>query len=408
MSDADTRVTVLSCGSAVLPDRIAAPVSLVIESGLIVDVVTGPRAVGDSERVVDLTEHIAVPGFIDVHVHGLLGADTLDGAGVGAVARIAAALPQFGVTAFAPTSVACSPAALGAFLVEVGALRSGPPTTSARVLPAHLESNFISPDYCGAQPIDAVRLPRRIDPSEPYSGPDVLNVIDDHRADVGTITLAPEIDGGLDLVRELAATGVRVSLGHSGATFDQAQAAFAAGARQATHLFNRMSPLESRSPGLTGAALANDDVAVELIGDGRHVHPAVVRLTVAAKGPARVMAISDGTAGAGLTRGAEARLAGRRITVDDVARLDDGTIAGSVATLDRVFICLVTECGIDLVTAAVMCSTTPARQLGLIGLGVIAPGAVADLTILNPRLEVVQTWIGGHLCWERDVRSGGL
>ena len=399
MSDADARVTVLSCGSAVLPDRIASPVSLVIESGRIVDVVTGPRPVGDSERVIDLTEHIAVPGFIDVHVHGVLGTDTLDGAG--AVARIAAALPQFGVTAFAPTSVACSPPALGAFLVEVGALRSGPPTSSSRVLPAHLESNFISPDYCGAQPRDALRLPRRIDATEPYSGPDVLEVIDDHRADVGTITLAPEIDGGLDLVREMTAAGVRVSLGHSGATFDQAQAAFAAGARLATHLFNRMSPVQSREPGLTGAALANDDVAVELIGDGRHVHPAVVRMAVAAKGSGRVMVITDGTAASGLPRGSNARLAGRRITVEDVAKLDDGTIAGSVATMDRVFVCLITECGIDLVTAATMCATTPARQLGLIGLGVIAPGAVADLAILNPRLEVVQTWIGGHLCWER-------
>jgi N-acetylglucosamine-6-phosphate deacetylase len=398
MTERDARVTVLTCGSAVLPDRIASPVALVIESGRIVDVVTGPRAMGPSEKLVDLTEHIAVPGFIDVHVHGVEGTDTLDGGG--SVSRIAAGLPRFGVTAFAPTSAACSPATLGTFLVEVAALRSGAQGASARVLPAHLESNFLNPHYCGAQPIDALRLPRQIDPSAPYSGPDVLAVIDDHRADVGTLTIAPEIEGGLDLVREIAEAGVRVSLGHSGASFAQAQDAFAAGARQVTHLFNRMSPLQSREPGLTGAALANDDVAVELIGDGRHVHPAVMRMAIAAKSASRVMVITDGTAGSGLPRGSKAMLAGRAITVDDVARLDDGTLAGSVCTMDRVFACLASECGISLVDAAVMCATTPARELGLIGLGVIAPGAVADLTILSSRLEVVQTWIGGRLVYE--------
>jgi N-acetylglucosamine-6-phosphate deacetylase len=398
MSTSEPRVTVLSCGSAVLPDRIASPVSLVLQSGRIADVVTGPRAVGAHERLIDLSGHIAVPGFIDVHVHGALGVDTLGGAG--SIARIAAALPRFGVTAFAPTSVACSPAALGAFLVEVGALRSGPQQASARVLPAHLESNFISPEYCGAQPREALRVPRRIDAGAPYSGPDVLEVVGDHRADVGTITVAPEIDDGLDLVREMAAAGIRVSVGHSGATCEQAQAAFAAGARQVTHLFNRMRPLQSRDPGVAGAALANDDVAVELIGDGRHVHPAMVRVAVAAKGPSRVMVMTDGTAGAGLPRGSQAAFAGRVITVEDVARLEDGTMAGSVATMDRVFACLTTACGIDLVSAAAMCATTPARQHGLIGLGVIAPGAVADLTILGARLDVVQTWIGGSLVFD--------
>ena len=228
---------------------------------------------------------------------------------------------------------------------------------------------------------------------------DILRVIDRRRADVGIVTLAPEIPGGLELTRALVAGGVRVSLGHSGATFEEAQEAIGAGARQATHLFNRMRPLAHRDPGLVGAALASEDLAVEIICDGLHVHPAVMRLAVAAKGPSRTLAISDATAGAGLPAGAKAMLGGQPITVDDVARLDDGTMAGSVLTMDRAFAALVTKCGFDLVQAAEMCATTPARELGLVGHGVIAPGAIADLTVISSRLEVVQTWVGGVRIW---------
>jgi N-acetylglucosamine-6-phosphate deacetylase len=198
------------------------------------------------------------------------------------------------------------------------------------------------------------------------------------------------------LVRQLSASGIRVALGHTGADFDTAQAAIAAGARHATHLFNRMTPFSHRDPGVAGAVLASDDIAAEVICDGWHVHPAAVRLAIAAKSPARVIAISDGTAGSGLGVGATATLGGRTIVVGEVARLQDGTVAGSVATMARAFQTLVNECGIDLVRAAAMCATTPARELGLIGFGVIAPGAAADLTVLDRRLNVIETWIGGE------------
>jgi N-acetylglucosamine-6-phosphate deacetylase len=192
---------------------------------------------------------------------------------------------------------------------------------------------------------------------------------------------------------------VRVSLGHSGATYEETQAAIAAGARHATHLFNRMRPMTHRDPGLTGAILASDEIAAELICDGHHVHPAVMNVAIAAKGPSRVMAITDGTAGSGLPQGSRARLGGASITVRDVARLDDDTIAGSVLTMDRAFATLVTQCGLDIVQATEMCSTTPARELGLTGHGAIAPGAVADFVILDARLTVVESWIAGERAW---------
>jgi N-acetylglucosamine-6-phosphate deacetylase len=385
----------LTGGSLVLADRIVGGHTLVVEDGRIVEIAGGPRAVTAGETRVDVGGCLVVPGFIDVHVHGAAGADVLDGPD--AVAAVAAALPRWGVTAFCPTSIACGPRALDGFLDAVGRLRAAQASSGgARVLPAHLESNFLNPEFRGAQPAACLRVPAATTAtSGEFSSADILRVVDARRADVGIFTLASEIDGGLALTRSLAAAGVRVSLGHSGATFDEAEAAFAAGARQATHLFNRMRPMTHREPGLAGAVLASEDIAAELICDGCHVHAAVLRLAIAAKQPSRVMAITDGTAGSGLPAGSRATLGGQAITVGDVARLEDGTMAGSVATMDRVFRCLVNDCGLDPVQAAHMTSTTPARELGLVGHGVIAVGAVADLVVLDSRLHVVSTWVSG-------------
>ena len=368
-----------------------------VEGERIVEIIGGgPRAVGPSEVVVNLQGLVIAPGFIDVHMHGVMGIDVLDGPG--AVRRVAELLPRWGVTAFCPTTIACTPTVLETFLREVGSLRESAAGTGARILPAHLESNFINPGYRGAQPLDCLRSGPSANSREarPFSAADVLAVIQRCRPDVGIITLAPEIDGGMRLLQDFIAAGLRVSLGHSGATLDQAQEAIALGARHATHLFNRMSPMSHRDPGLTGAVLSNDDIAAELICDGQHVHPAVMRVAIAAKGAAKIMAITDGTAGSGLAVGSRARLGGQAITVQEVARLDDGTMAGSVLTMDRAFARLVAGAGVDLVQAATMCSTTPARELALRGHGVIAPGAVADLVVLDASLDVRQTWIAGR------------
>jgi N-acetylglucosamine-6-phosphate deacetylase len=145
--------------------------------------------------------------------------------------------------------------------------------------------------------------------------------------------------------------------------------------------------------------LESDDVVAELICDGVHVHPAIMRVAIAAKGPERIMAITDATAGAGLARGARATLGGRGITVGDAAYLDDGTIAGSVLTMDRAFATLTGSCGLSLSDAATVCATTPARTLGLQGFGVLARGAFADLAVLDRQFRVVQTWIAGNLAY---------
>jgi N-acetylglucosamine-6-phosphate deacetylase len=371
----------------VLPHRLVDAGTLVVEQDRIIEITD--RSVPGGR---DLTGHYIVPGFIDVHVHGVEGIDSLGGAD--AVARIAVRMPRFGVTAFCPTSVACTPHDLGGMLRGIREARAAAAPTSARVLPAHLESNFINPEFRGAQPLACIRAPGGAATGE-FSGREILDEIAAARPDVGIITVAPEVDGVLALIADLVRHGHRVSLGHSGATYEQGCAGIEAGARQATHLFNRMSPFRHRKPGLPGAVLESEEVAAEIICDGVHVHPAAVRAAVAAKSPAKIMAITDGTAGSGLARGQSATLGGRRITVRDAAYLDDGTLAGSVLTMDRAFAALVTRMGFSLVDAAQMCSTTPARELGLHGMGILAPGAVADFVVLDRELNVVETYIAG-------------
>jgi N-acetylglucosamine-6-phosphate deacetylase len=385
---------VLAGGDAILPDRVLTQGTLVIDGGRIAAIETRPVDLGRATTI-DATECYVVPGFVDVHVHGVDGYDTLDGGD--ALSRIAARLPRYGVTAFCPTTVACAPDDLRAFLQQVRQSRVEPVPGSARVLPAHLESNFINPDYSGAQPAACLRLPVSQPQNGAYSGRDVLEAIAASRPDVGIVTLAPELPGGIDLVRSLVAAGHRVSLGHSGADFDTAVAAIEAGARHATHLFNRMTPVTHRAPGLVGAVLAREEVAAELICDGYHVHPAMCRVAIAAKGAHGVMAITDGTAGSGLPVGSLARLGGQTIHVrQDAAFLDNGTLAGSTLTMDRAFRTIVSSFGGSLVEAAIMCSTTPARELGLTGFGVIAEGSVADLVVLDRAFRVVRTFIGGE------------
>ena len=393
---------VIRGGDLVLAGRVLEGGSVIVDGDRIAAIESQSVAPGGA-TVIDAANCFVVPGFIDVHVHGVAGLDTLDGGEV--VTQIATALPRYGVTAFCPTTVACGPDDLESFLRQVLDARARGVAGAARVLPAHLESNFINPEYRGAQPLKCLRTADgpRGGAAWPFTGSQILDILEASRPSVGIVTLAPELPGGLELVRDLASNGHIVSIGHSGADYDTAIAAIEAGARHATHLFNRMPPLAHRAPGLVGAVLSRHEVAAELICDGYHVHPAMCAVAIAAKGVSRIMAITDGTAGSGQASGSTALLGGQTIHIrESAAFLDDGTLAGSTLTMDRAFKNLVTMMGQSVVDAATLCATTPAAQLGLKDVGRIAEGSQADLVVLDRDFRVVRTFVAGAQVWPQS------
>ena len=242
------RRTLLTGVTVVRADRVEARRTLVFEDATLVDIVAGVRGGAPNETTISLDGRVVVPGFVDAHVHGVEGTDVLDGAGaVRARGRAAAPMGRDGVLPDVDGLPARHPAPCSFATVAspAGPGRAG----SARVLPAHLESNFINPAFRGAQPIGVSCAPRRgrrrrTRPRSRRAG----RRSRDRRPNVGIVTLAPEMPGGIDLVRRLVAAGIRVSLGHSGATFEEARAAIHAGACRATHLFNAMPPDDASRP----------------------------------------------------------------------------------------------------------------------------------------------------------------
>lgn len=323
-------------------------------------------------------DRLLLPGFVDLHVHGGGGADVMDGGP--AVAAVAAFHLRHGTTALCPTTVTRPLEELRAFVAAVAALDDG--RDRARLLGVHLEGPFINEARRGAQPAFTRPVDLRALEALVAAGP------------VAAVTLAPELDGAVEAVRWLVARGVRASLGHSDATYEQARAAFDAGARGVTHLFNAMSGLSHKSPGLATAALEAEDAVLELIVDGHHVHGALVRLALrAARG--RIALVTDAIRATGQPDG-ESELGGQRVLVSGGrAALPDGTLAGSVLTLDRA-LRLAVDLGATVTEASAMLSRHPADALGRKDLGRLEPGARADVVEVDPEsLAVRRVWRDG-------------
>ena len=323
-------------------------------------------------------DRLVLPGFIDVHVHGGAGHDTMDGEdGVLGLARFHA---RHGTTALCPTTVTSDEELLARALRGVAAAQKKAPRGCARVLGAHLEGPFISEKKLGAQPRRA-RLPD-------------LGLLDRllGAGPVALVTLAPELEGALSLVERVVSLGIRASLGHSACDFAAGARAYERGAKGATHLFNAMSGLDHRNPGLAAAALEAEGAYLELILDGQHVHEAMFQLALrAARG--KLMLVTDAIRAAGLGDG-DAELGGQRVVVrGGRATLEDGTLAGSVLTLDRAFANAV-KAGVPVERAALLLSQNPADYLGRTDIGRLASGARADIIILRDDLTIDRVLVG--------------
>jgi N-acetylglucosamine-6-phosphate deacetylase len=332
-----------------------------------------------------------LPGLIDVHVHGAVGHDTMD-ADPAALAAMAGFFARHGVTGFLATTMTADPAATLAAVQAVSAyLRD--PAPGARVLGVHLEGPYISPKYPGAQLAGQIRDP---DLGEfaalSAAGP------------VRMITLAPEQPGAHALIRAARAQGIVAVTGHTAATYDACAAGIEAGVTQATHTYNAMTGLHHRQPGTLGCVLSDDRVYAQLIADNVHVHPAAMNILARCKGVARTVLITDAMRAAGLPPGSY-DLGGQRVTVEHgECRLDDGTLAGSVLTLEVGLANFLAATGLPLEAGWPAASLTPADSLGLAHeVGRIAPGYRADLVLLDAALEVVATVVGGQVVYLRDA-----
>lgn len=337
-----------------------------------------------ADRRIDAAGRFVAPGLIDLHAQGFRGYDLWDpsdAAFLGATRQMAAT----GVTACQasvdPTRRVC----------DVMRPRIGRSDGGCRVVGLYFETPFISPDKRGAIPPDRVR---------PASREAAEAILAFSRGILSMITIAPEQPGAMELIPLFRATPgpaapVVCALGHTSATYDEAAAAFEAGVTHSTHLYNAMTGLHHRRPGAVGALLARPDVTVEIVCDGVHLHPAAVRVAVACKGVARTCLITDCVS------------ARDRQVVDGAPRLADGTIAGSVLSMDRAVANARRFAGVSLAEAVEMATLSPARVIGLdASRGSLAAGKEADIVLFDADVNVSMTMIGGEVVWQTGVTDG--
>lgn len=352
-----------------------------VEEGKIVR--TGPALPRKPEETaVDCAGYTIVPGFVDVHIHGCDGADTCDGTPE-ALHTMARFLLAHGVTSFCPTTMTTGREVIEKALLAAKDLHDTPLEDGAKVAGVNMEGPFISKERKGAQKEEDIVAP---------NFPLFQELFDLSGGLVKLVDVAPEQPGGQEFVKK-AKELCTVSIAHTVSNYDQAKEAFDWGVTHATHLFNAMSGLHHRDPGVVGAVLDDGRVRGELICDGQHIHPAVLRTAFQALGD-RALIVSDSMRANGMPEGAAFDLGGQMVTVSGgKATLADGTIAGSVSNLHQEVKNLVSW-GVPFEQAAKAASLIPARAIGLDGeIGSIEPGKAADLVVLDQNLDIASVWV---------------
>ncbi|MCS7273412.1 MAG: N-acetylglucosamine-6-phosphate deacetylase [Fimbriimonadales bacterium] len=337
---------------------------------------------------IDARDLVALPGMLDIHVHGGFGRDMMEGTPE-AIQAVARRLVQHGVTAFLVTPLTSPWHAIRQCIAAAREVREHG-SEGARVLGCHLEGPFINPKRAGAQPPEYIRPP---------SIRELETELGDLLSELRIVTIAPEMEGALEVIRYLTEQGIIASVGHTDATYEEVLRAVDNGARHATHTFNAMRPFQHRDPGTVGAVLSLPELVAEIIWDNIHTHPAAARVLVQAKGTERVICVSDGTTGVGMPDGYEFELWGHRAIVRDGAArmLETGGLAGSTIAMDTCLRHCARTFGLEV--ASLLCAANPARALGYENeLGTLRPGAQADIILCNPHtLKVCYVFVAGIL-----------
>ncbi len=341
----------------------------------------------------DLPGYKAVPGMIDLHIHGVNGADTMD-ATHKALTVMAESLPKEGTTSFLATTITQETAAIEKALQNAGDYISHQrPSGSAEVLGIHLEGPFINSSMAGAQPKQYIKNPNLALFKE---WQELAN------QQIKVVTLAPEQPGGIELIQHLKQQGIVASIGHSNATYEQVNQAIAAGASQVTHLFNQMTGLHHREPGVVGAALLREELKAEIIVDGIHIRPEVIKLVFNQKKEKGLILITDSMRAKCLKNGIY-ELGGQEVVVEnEKATLMDGTLAGSILKMNQAIRNIISITGCSLEQAIEMGSLNPAKQLKIDDKkGSIEKGKDADIVILNELNEVMLTICQGKIAYNQ-------
>ena len=373
---------ILSNARLVFPDGIREDLELVVADDKIAAI--RPRSGGDA---IDLAGNYLAAGFIDLHIHGALGRDTME-ASPDAFRAIVDYHAGGGTTSMLLTTVTAPIAEICSVLRAVRDCMK----TIRQIAGVHVEGPFISRERPGAQRAEFIRDP------EPYAIDQLLAYADVIRI----MTLAPELPGALSLIDRLRLHKIVVSAGHSDASDIEARLGFEYGLRHVTHTFNAMSSARRRGiyreAGLLEFALSEPEIICELIADGHHVSPTLMKMLYRAKGCEGICLVTDATAGAGLPAGKEFSLSGRSCVVGDGVCLlaDRSALAGSASRMIDLVRVMVSQVGVPLHEAVAMASVNPARALGLTSKGRLETGADADFVVFSPKLEVVQTFVGGE------------
>jgi len=371
---------------------------VLVEQGRVLEIsALSSRQVPAGVSASDFGGSVMAPGYVDLHIHGSAGYDVMDDSAE-ALPAIEQLLVRHGVTSYFPTTVTASMDVTLRALERLADavekreldLERQNADSQSRALPLgiHLEGPFISHARRGVHPPENLLAPTLALFEKFWQAA---------RGRIRMMTIAPELEDALEVIAEAARRGVCVSLGHSDADFAATERGIAAGARHATHTFNAMRPLDHRSPGILGAVLTDHRMSADIIADGVHLDPAIVKLFADAKGPQQTVLITDATSATGMPEG-RYRLGSFEVDVRDGKCMVDGKLAGSVLTMDRAVRNLARFAEWDLPRAVAAASQNPARVARIANKGVLAVGADADFVVLNPEGEVLRSFVGGVEC----------
>ena len=386
----------LTNGQILTPNGSFVTAALVMEGSKISGIATGELP-GDIRRI-DVNGCYVVPGFIDTHTHGCGGRNFMEGSRE-AISAISRQMTRSGVTSCLVTTTSAPLESLLPVLEYAVFCKGNRRSGELEILGVHMEGPFINPKFRGAH-------------SEPYIRPATVPELEALLAAAGpalrVVTLAPEMPGGIETVRFFTERGVNVSIGHTGATYEETKLALSSGASRGTHLFNAMPGIHHRDPGPVTALLEDSNAFLELIVDGYHIHPAVVGMVVRQTGPHRVVLITDSADVSGLGEGRFRRWEGTEVIVKNgKCSTHGGSLAGSVLRMDQGVKNLVEQVGLSLTLALRMASENPARSVGVYDRkGSLAPGKDADVVVLRKDLSVLLTIAGGLIAYDAKVEGG--